>query len=199
MAKAEPTELSHKERTRARILSEAAKALRTEGIGGIGVADLMKRAGLTHGGFYAHFSSRDDLVTCAIDQMFVDSNFNRTRPLEAADPAAGIARFIDGYLSENARKHPDLACPLPTLASEVRLLPEAARQRFATGYDAVRNALTASLKKLGHKDAAMLATTTLAEMVGTMAIARALPDDSAAAALLTKTREGLKQRLVKTS
>jgi len=189
--------LSHKERTRARILDEAAGALRTEGIGGIGVADLMKRAGLTHGGFYAHFASRDDLVTHAIGRMFEDSNFCRNRPLDNDDPAAGLAAFIDGYLSEKAWAHPEHACPIPSLVSEAPHMPNAARARFAQGITNVRTALAVTLKKLGHKEAKTLAGSLLAEIVGAMAIARALPDEADAAALLAKTRQDLKARLIK--
>ncbi len=193
-----PPALTHKERTRARILDEAAGALRQEGIRGIGVADLMKRAGLTHGGFYAHFSSRDDLVAHAIDRMFEDSNFRRNRPLDNADPAAGVAAFIDGYLSDKACTHPEHACPIPSLISEAPHMPSEARTRFAQGITTVRAALAVTLKKLGHADAKTLAGSVLAEMVGAMAIARALPDAADTAALLTKTRQDLKNRLIKT-
>ncbi len=192
---AEPDTLSPKERTRARILNEAASALRTEGIGGIGVADLMKRAGLTHGGFYAHFSSRDELVAHAVDRMFEDSIFRRTRPLDNDDPAAGLAAFIDGYLSEKALMHPEHACPIPSLVSEAPHMPSEARARFAKGITGLNAALAATLKKLGHKDAKTLARSVLSEMVGAMAIARALPDE--ADALLVKTRQDLKDRLLK--
>ena len=65
--------LTHKERTHARILEEAASAMRLHGADGISVAGLMKRAGLTHGGFYAHFASRDALVLDAVDRMLLDS------------------------------------------------------------------------------------------------------------------------------
>ncbi len=189
--------LSHKERTRARILDEAAVAMRQEGIGGIGVADLMKRAGLTHGGFYAHFASRDDLVAHAVDRMFEDSNFCRNRPLDNDDAAIGLAAFIDGYLSEKAWAHPEHACPIPSLISEAPHMPSEARARFAQGITGVRTALTATLKKLGHKEGKTLADSVLAEIVGAMAIARALPDEAEAAALLTKTRQELKSRLIK--
>ncbi|HZV09332.1 MAG TPA: TetR/AcrR family transcriptional regulator, partial [Novosphingobium sp.] len=64
---------AHKARVRDRILDEAAAALRSGGTDGLSVANLMKRAGLTHGGFYAHFENRDDLVAHAVDRMFKDS------------------------------------------------------------------------------------------------------------------------------
>jgi len=199
MPTAKAESLSHKERTRARILDEAAAALRQEGISGIGVADLMKRAGLTHGGFYAHFSSRDDLVAHAIDRMYEDSSFFRNRPLDNADPAAGLAALIDGYLSERAMAHPEHACPIPSLISEAPHMPEEARARFAKGITGLRAALAVTLRKLGHKEVKALAGSVLAEMVGAMAIARALPDAAEAAALLDKTRQALKNRLIRTS
>ncbi|MGI4879673.1 MAG: TetR/AcrR family transcriptional regulator, partial [Janthinobacterium lividum] len=62
----------HKAQTRERVLKEAAAAIRSEGVDRIGIAQVMARAGLTHGGFYAHFTSKDDLVTQAIDYMFED-------------------------------------------------------------------------------------------------------------------------------
>lgn len=189
--------ISHKERTRARILDEAAGALRQEGISGIGVADLMKRAGLTHGGFYAHFSSRDDLVAHAIDRMFEDSGVRRNRLLDSDDPAAGLATFIDGYLSEKALAHPEKACPIPSLISEAPHMPDEARARFAQGIAASQMALAVTLRKLGHKEVKALAGSVLAEMVGAMAIARALPAESEAAAVLAKTRQDLKSRLIK--
>jgi Transcriptional regulator len=188
-------ELSHKERTRARILDEAAKALRSEGLTGIGVADLMKRAGLTHGGFYAHFESRDDLVAHAIDRMFEDSTFRRSRPLDGDDPAAGLARLIDGYLSERALKNPGQSCPIPALISEAPHMAEAARTRFAHGITRLQDEMAAALKKLGRKYPQVLAASLLSEMVGAMAIARALPDETEAVAFLVKARESLKARL----
>jgi Transcriptional regulator len=189
-------EMSHKERTRTRIIDEAAKALRTEGLTGIGVADLMKRAGLTHGGFYAHFESRDDLVAHAIDRMYADSAFRRSRPLEAADPAEGLARLIDGYLSEKACKNRDQACPIPSLVSEAPHMAEVARNRFVQGIAHLQNEIATVLKKLGHKHPAAEAASVLSEMVGAMALARALLDESEAAAFLAKSRENLKARLL---
>lgn len=189
------SEPSHKERTRARIIEEAAKALRTEGLTGIGVADLMKRAGLTHGGFYAHFESRDDLVAHAIDRMYADSAFRRFKPLEAPDPIEGLFRLIDGYLSERARQNPGQACPIPALVSEAPHMASTARARFTEGIETLQHEMTVVLKKIGHKHPKSLAISVLSELVGAMALARAIPDDEEAADFLAKARDGLKARL----
>src|SRR3546814_16139292 len=83
-----------KERTRTRILDEAARAIREQGAGGIGVAALMQRAGLTHGGFYAHFENRDDLIAKAFDRMRADSQEMLWRNLDTQSAAEiGIASW----------------------------------------------------------------------------------------------------------
>ena len=114
------TEPTQKERTRARILDEAAWAMREHGSDGIGVAALMKRAGLTHGGFYAHFKDRDDLVAHAVDRMFADSGRMLHRHFGQNDAAEGLRGLINYYLSDEMRLAADrgwrwkhCACPSP--------------------------------------------------------------------------------------
>src|SRR5712672_826218 len=123
----------HKERTRQRVLSEAAAAIRTHGPDGIGVAALMSKAGLTHGGFYAHFKSKDDLVAQAISRMFEDSKAMFLRSTEGREPTEGLARFLDYYLSPRPRDEATRGCPLPRLSGELARLPIPARERFAAG------------------------------------------------------------------
>ncbi|MBU3077453.1 TetR/AcrR family transcriptional regulator [Sphingomonas quercus] len=186
---------SHKERTRARILDAAAQAMRTAGVEGIGVAALMKRAGLTHGGFYAHFSSRDDLVAHAIARMFEDSRALVADYFGDEDPARGLAGLIDAYLSDEARTAPGLSCPLPSLAGEAARLPEGARDQFVAGIEAMQQALATGLAALGHAEPARLAASALAEMTGAVALSRAFTDESSASGFLAAARATLKQRL----
>ena len=95
---------AHKAKVRDRILDEAARALRSGGTEGLSVANLMKRAGLTHGGFYAHFENRDDLVVHAVDRMFQDSAGMLRRFLPDGAGPAGVAALVDNYLSERAMR-----------------------------------------------------------------------------------------------
>jgi TetR/AcrR family transcriptional repressor of nem operon len=187
--------LSHKERTRARILDEAAQAMREAGAEGIGVAALMKRAGLTHGGFYAHFASRDDLVAHAIDRMFEDSKAMLTRHLDNHEPAAGLAALIDHYLSDRARLAPEKTCPIPSLAGEARRLPPFARSRFAAGVERFQAAIATSLTALGRDTPEALAASVVAEMVGAMSLARAMDNEEQASAMLAASRQRLRERL----
>src|SRR5262245_65257341 len=93
---------SRREETHERILDVAAKAIRRHGYAGVGVAEVMKEAGLTHGGFYAHFKSRDELLVEALARAGSDSGANIARAAEARR-ARGVSEFrafIDSYLSE---------------------------------------------------------------------------------------------------
>lgn len=186
---------THKERTRARILDEAAKAMRLHGTEGIGVAALMKLAGLTQGGFYAHFASRDDLVAHAVERMFRDSAALVAYCFDDQEPGQGLARLIDRYLSDRARRAPELTCPIPSLSGEAARLPGPARARFMQGVARFEAAIADRLIAWGQDDAAALAASLLAEMVGAMALARGQADEDKAAAMLANARERLKARL----
>lgn len=186
---------THKARTRRRILDEAAKAMRENGSGGIGVSDLMKRAGLTHGGFYAHFSNRDDLVAHAIDRMFLDTATLLDRTIGQADVRAGLVSLIDAYLSEPILEKVDGSCPLPSLTGEAPRMPEKARQRFIDGIERFRTGIIQALEVLGRDDAETLGTSALSEMVGAMSLARVLSDAAEARSILRASREQIKEKL----
>src|SRR5258707_9470405 len=94
---------NHKERTRARVLAEAAAAIRGKGVERVGVAEVMAGAGLTHGGFYAHFKSKDDLLTEAISYMFDDAYASFLRHTEGRAPADALSHYIDAYLATSHR------------------------------------------------------------------------------------------------
>ncbi|HEY0296154.1 MAG TPA: TetR/AcrR family transcriptional regulator [Bordetella sp.] len=190
-----PEKLSHKERTHARIVEAAASAMREHGWDGIGVAALMKRAGLTHGGFYAHFASRDELVEEAVDCMFKDTGAMLERCLHGKDGASGLAALIDFYLSDRLRKSVDRGCPLPGLTGEASRMPAAARARFDRGVRHFRQAITAALTDMGRDDAQSLASSVLAEMIGAMSLARATPEEKEGRDILHASRERLKERL----
>lgn len=187
---------AHKARVRERILDEAAAALRAGGTEGLSVANLMKRAGLTHGGFYAHFENRDDLVTHAIDRMFQDSAGMIQRFLGESDDLDGL---IDFYLSEQAMRRHDRGCPLPWLAGEAPRMPEAARARFQAGIAAMEQALAGALIRRGRNsgEAGLLATSLVAEMVGAMALARAYGDGPKALATLAAARQAIARLLAR--
>src|SRR3954470_6570605 len=98
MATVKPS--SKKEETRGRILRAAARAIRKHGYEGVGVADVMKEAGLTHGGFYAHFPSRDALLAQAAEQAGIESMENMSRALAPAKPGDELMALVDSYLAD---------------------------------------------------------------------------------------------------
>ncbi|MGO4222316.1 TetR/AcrR family transcriptional regulator [Lysobacter sp. TAF61] len=188
----------HKLQTRQRVLRVAAHAIRSDGPTRVGVAGVMREAGLTHGGFYAHFQSKDDLVAAAITQMFADSLAHwRNAQQHAGDGGdeAGMVAYLRQYLSAAHRDAPGLGCPIAALASEVPRLDEAARDAFAAGSQQLTQVLADALERLGHDDAAALAVSVLSELVGTLAMARCEPDRARSEAVLAGSRRQLGRRL----
>lgn len=186
---------THKERTRNRILDEAAGAMRERGHEGIGVAELMKRAGLTHGGFYAHFTSRDDLVAHAVDRMFEDSKAMVARFGDANDPAASLSGLIDYYLSDSHRKAVASGCAVAALGSEAGRMPAQARDRFEQGVASFRLAVARLVAMIGVPDADVVASSVVNELVGALMLSRASRDEADACRLLEASRVQLKHRL----
>jgi TetR/AcrR family transcriptional regulator, transcriptional repressor for nem operon len=185
----------HKQRTRERLLKEAASAIRLEGPDRIAVAGVMAKAGLTHGGFYAHFASKEELVVRAIEQMFVDGRNRFDRTVEGKAPAEALAAYIDFYLSESHRDHRDRGCPLPALSGDLARLDLAARETFEQGVGRLTSALAEKLAALGRDDAEGLATSMLSELVGALVVARSIADPARSDAILAASRRGLKARL----
>jgi TetR/AcrR family transcriptional repressor of nem operon len=185
----------HKQKTRERVLREAAMAIRAEGPYQVGVAAVMARAGLTHGGFYAHFASKDDLVAAAIDQMFDEGRARLAEEAEGRTPAEAIATHIDAYLSCAHRDARATGCPLPVLAADLPRLPERARERFAAGVAALRHVLAGELAALGLSDAEAEASSVICELSGALSLARAEPDPVASQAILERSKAALKRRL----
>ncbi len=185
----------HKDRTRARVLQAAAAAIRTDGPDRVGVADVMKRAGLTHGGFYAHFASREALVLAAIGEMFSGARgaFERvTRDRPAHD---ALIAYVDFYLSPRHRDARESGCPLPVLSSELPRLPQEARVQFGQGVARLCGLMSGLLTELGRPDAEALAGSALTEMIGALSLARAVADPAQSDTILANSRSAVLRRL----
>jgi TetR/AcrR family transcriptional repressor of nem operon len=127
----------HKEETRRRILEAAARAYREEGVDGVGIGELMQSIGLTHGGFYAHFDSKDALVAEACDSVRSPLAQQYFEWAEEVGGAEGLRRVIRGYVSRQHRDDPGLGCLMPALAADV-----------SRGAPEVRASFTRSLRRL---------------------------------------------------
>ena len=183
----------HKERTRLRVLGEAAAAIRTKGAERVSVAEVMAGAGLTHGGFYAHFDSKDDLVAQAITHMFDAAHSRFLSLTEGREPAAAIASYVDFYLEASHRLERANGCPVATLSGDLPNLSDRARERFTDGTERWVAALTKLANKLGAKDAEAVAWSAAAEMAGALALSRTVSDERAAA-ILRNSRAIVKAR-----
>jgi TetR/AcrR family transcriptional regulator, transcriptional repressor for nem operon len=187
----------HKTKTRERLLEEAAAAIKLEGPERISIAAIMARAGLTHGGFYAHFGSKEELIGAAIERMFeiVDRAF--LRRIEGLEPAEALAYFIDDYLSARHFDSVSDGCPLPALSADVARLGIEIKAPFSHGFAQLQEHLADLFRKLGHQNAEAeeLATSIYAEMVGAVSLARAIQDPDQAAKIRNQCRRSLKRRL----
>jgi len=184
---------SKKEQTRLRVLGEAAGMIRSKGAERVSVAEVMAAAGLTHGGFYAHFNSKDDLVAQAITHMF-DAMHTRFLSLtEGREPAAAIANYVDLYLSPAHRLDRADGCPIPTLSGDLPNFSDRARERFTEGTERRVAGLAKLADKLGAKDPEALAWSAVAEMAGALALSRTV-SDKRAAAILRNSRATVKAR-----
>ncbi|SRR6266568_1350282 len=123
-------EPEHKTRTRDRIVRNAARKLRAEGLSGSGVASVMKASGLTVGGFYKHFRSKDELLADAIAQAFSDSEkvYSSLQNVPGEDRWKEIVRW---YLSPEHCDHPETGCPVAALAPEITRAKLSVRKRIA--------------------------------------------------------------------
>jgi AcrR family transcriptional regulator len=182
-----------KQLTHDRIVRTAAQAIRGAGFHGVGVADIMKRAGLTHGGFYAHFASRDELLAEALAQAGRDG---RERLEGAMAPALAkgqprLRAFIDNYLAERHLRAADTGCPVAALCSEMPRQAPAVRQ---AGARSVKSLIAQVGEMLGPDAPADAAATVAAQMVGALQLARALGDNAQGRAVLAATRRALLDR-----
>lgn len=185
----------HKQNTRSKVLQAAAKAIRAEGPDRVAVAGVMAEAGLTHGGFYAHFSSKDELVAAAIGQMFEDARMRVEHDTAGRGPAEGLVAYIDFYLSKKHRDARGAGCPMAALSSDLPRMSDASRQQFAAGVQRVTTALGDQLAALGHADAETGARSMMAELIGALSLARVELDAKRSDAILAASRGQLKQRL----
>ena len=181
---------SRKELTHDRIVETAARAIRRAGYHGVGVADIMKEAGLTHGGFYAHFSSRDALLVEAMERAGRDSAIAITRGTDKrkAKGVSAFRAFIESYLSDAHLAAQEAGCPVAALASEIpRQAPEvvqASVQRILAMVNRVRQSMS---PRMSEGNAMAVASA----LVGALQLGRALGNNPQGKALLAATRQAL--------
>ena len=119
MSDPEQSRSARKQRSREKILDSAAHALRGSGTEGVNIKEIMSAAGLTHGGFYAHFEDRDALVAAAFEAAMDQSRALWFSDLESLDPEDRLALLANRYMSRDHRDHPETGCPFPSLGGDI--------------------------------------------------------------------------------
>jgi TetR/AcrR family transcriptional repressor of nem operon len=183
------------EKTRARIVDAAAEAMRRRGPEGVGLAALMKEIGLTHGGFYAHFGSKDALVAAAIEHMFLSSKGLLERVNDDGQPERTLRRFVNAYLSAEHRDGPGTGCPAAALASELHRLEPKARLGYERGIERVIGRIAGLIPRRARAERERIAMSIFAELVGSLTMARAIVDRERSDAMLADARAVLKERI----
>src|SRR5688572_26953833 len=164
---------SRKEITHERIVEAAARAIRRSGYDGTSVADIMKEAGLTHGGFYAHFASREQMLAEAAGRAGAESIAASNRVVGAAPPDQALPRLLRAYLSEGHVNGAETGCPVVALGSEMpRQAPEV-RRAATRGIKEMIDVIARQSPDWGQPGAHERALATVATMVGAVLLARA--------------------------
>jgi len=172
----------------------AAAAVRARGPDGVGVAEIMKEVGLTHGGFYAHFPSKEALVAAAIGEAF---DQGRRRFGRITGDKAGLEAFrvfVDAYVSMDHRAHPQRGCPIATIASDLPRQGAAVREVFDAGVTGLIGRVAGWLPGDDAQERLDLAGSLVAEMAGAVSLSRAVSDEGMAQRFLDQSRKRLAAR-----
>lgn len=174
-----------------RIVGEAARLLRERGPEGVGVAELMKRAGFTHGGFYGHFASKEALVAEACERAFAESAERVARRLGDGG-AEAVRGYVESYLTQRHCADRTQGCAAAALAGDVARESEPVRAAFTRGLGGLVGALAVKLSGRARRRRALALLATLA---GALALARAVDDPKLSGEILAAAREDLLARL----
>lgn len=181
----------HKAEVRQKIVKDASRRIRAEGMNGAAVAAVMRDTGLTHGGFYKHFESKDELLMESLGEAFRDITDKLTLAAEQSRSVPAWKAIVKSYLSLEYCDHPDRGCPLPALAPELARVDEKMRGRIFAELVNYRDRMVPLMpgRRAADKERAFFVI--FSAMTGAVEIARMLPDRAAQEKVLASTREFL--------
>jgi len=181
---------------RERIVDTASRLFREKGFDGVGLDAIMKDAGLTHGGFYAHFKSKDALLVEALESVFASSRRKFLRAVDGLPPRHALATYIDFYVSPRHRDDRANGCPITALNSDLPRQSKAVRAAFDGGVKSLVAGLEQRIAEASIEgDAQALAASVISAMAGAVAISRAVTDPVLSDQMLATARESIKARL----
>ena len=179
----------HKEKTRARILAAAGKLFRRLGYHAAGVDKVMEEAGLTAGGFYAHFDSKQALLAEAIEHVGAESDERRAAWTGERSGRDWVEAFLGGYLSKDHCRQIEEGCPLAALISEVSRADDAAKASFEVIVRELESKLASHVGGCGPADAKERALAAVALCVGGLGLARSVQDEAFAERIIRSCRK----------
>lgn len=169
---------------RSSILNEAARLFREKGFDAVSVAEIMKAAGLTHGGFYGHFKSKEDLIAHAIDHA------------TGASPVSDdVSAWIDGYLSASHRDHPELGCPVAAMCGLMQDRALEPRAAMAKKISAQIDSLMEAMPGSNSAERRRSAIGSFSAMAGAIILARSIDDPDMSELVLAETRAWIEEQL----
>lgn len=181
----------HKVKIHRKIVRKASRQLRAKGLNGPAVTTLMKAAGLTHGGFYRHFSSRDDLVVEAIEEGLLELRDWLIAAAKQAEPGEGWKAMVRSYLTLERCDRADDGCPIAALAPDMARTRPALKQRIAAAILKLRQEVIPFMPGRNEEEKAANFLAIFSSMVGTIGMARTMPDAAIRQRILNTVRDHL--------
>lgn len=181
----------HKVETHQKIVKDASRRVRSEGLTGAAVSAVMRDAGLTHGGFYKHFGSKDDLLMESLRDAFQEIADRLTQVGKQPPPGTAWKAIVKAYLSPEHCDHAECGCPLAALAPELARADKAMKARVLGELTKYKSRMLPLMPGRRAVDKERNFLTIFSTMIGAVGIARILPDPAARARVLTTARDFL--------
>jgi TetR/AcrR family transcriptional regulator, transcriptional repressor for nem operon len=182
-----------KQKTHKRIVEEAARQFRAEGIHPVGIAELMEQIGLTHGGFYAHFRNKDALTAEACSEGLAQTQEMLLQVAQKAPAGSQLIAMIESYLSTTHQNHPEAGCVAAALSAEIARSPQEVRTAYTQALQKLLTQIAAFVPEEEAEERNDQALMLFAGMVGTLMLARAVNDPAMSERLLRVNREFYQQ------
>lgn len=184
-------EPDHKERIHRKIVRNASRQFRAKGLNGPAVPAMMKASGLTHGGFYKHFSSRDELVAEAIEESLRELTETLVEAARHSGLQEGWKAMVKTYLTLERCDRAEVGCPIAALAPEIARRRPAVKLRSSAAILKFRQELLPFMPGKNTKEKATNFLAIISSMVGTIAIARTMPDPAVRQRIVNTVRDHL--------
>ena len=181
----------HKVETHRKIVKDASRRVRTEGITGAAVSAVMRDAGLTHGGFYKHFGSKDELLMESLSEAFQETADRLAHAGEQSQPATAWKAIVKAYLSPELCDHAEYGCPLTALAPELARTDKATKAQIFEELKKYKSRMLPFMPGQRPADKERAFFSIFSTMVGAIEIARMLPEPAMREKVLASAREFL--------